>query len=265
MSYIDFINNFWQKDLEATFSHLEVHLFFKLLEVNNKLGWKNDFKYPNARLEGDLGTRPKNLIQARQRLIDFGVISYKKGTTRDAGIYRILSNERVTKESNKGSNEESNQESNKGNNKGSNTEVIREIIKGTLNRQDKDKTIKSTTNVVPKKSGKPIFSLDFISDENFKKLFEEWLDYRRAIKKPYKSQQSVEACFKQLQNLGGFRIETCRAVIEQSIANGYQGLFDLKTQSFNNQKTTVKNEQNKQSGAALGRVATSDQHRAISL
>ena len=255
MSYIDFINNFWQKDLEATFSHLEVHLFFKLLEINNKLGWKNDFKYPNARLEGDLGTRPKNLIQARQRLIDFGVISYKKGTTRDAGIYRILSSEGVTKESNK--------ESNKGNNKGSNTEVIRETIRGTLNRQDKDNTIKSTTNVVPKKSEKPIFSLDFIDDENFKKLFEEWLDYRRAIKKPYKSQQSVEACFKQLQNLGGFRIETCRAVIEQSIANGYQGLFELKTQSFNNQK--IKNEQNKQSGAALGRVATSDQHRAISL
>ena len=99
-----------------------------------------------------MGTRPKNLIQARQRLIDFGVISYKKGTTRDAGIYRILSNERVTKESNKESNEESNQESNKGNNKGSNTEVIRETIKGTLNRQDKDKTVKSTTNVVPQKS-----------------------------------------------------------------------------------------------------------------
>lgn len=40
---------------------------------------------------------------------------------------------------------------------------------------------------------------------------------------------------------------------------------EKRKQSFNNQKTTVKNEQNKQSGAALGRVATSDQHRAISL
>ena len=266
MSYIDFINNFWQKDLEATFSHLEVHLFFKLLEVNNKLGWKNDFKYPNARLEGDLGTRPKNLIQARQRLIDFGVISYKKGTTRDAGIYRILSNERVTKESNKGSNEESNQESNKGNNKGSNTEVIRETIKGTLNRQDKDKTIKSTTNVVPKKSEKPIFSLDFIDDENFKKLFEEWLDYKRRVKhNSYKDQKQIELAYRKMYELGGGDVEMCRAIVEQSIANNWQGLFELKTQSFNNQKTTVKNEQNKQSGAALGRVATSDQHRAISL
>lgn len=38
---------------------------------------------------------------------------------------------------------------------------------------------------------------------------------------------------------------------------------EKRKQSFNNQK--IKNEQNKQSGAALGRVATSDQHRAISL
>ena len=38
---------------------------------------------------------------------------------------------------------------------------------------------------------------------------------------------------------------------------------EKRKQSFNNQK--IKNEQNKQSGAALGRVATSEQHRAISL
>ncbi len=258
MSYIDFINNFWQKDLEATFSHLEVHLFFKLLEINNKLGWKNDFKYPNARLEGDLGTRPKNLIQARQRLVDFGVISYKKGTTRDAGIYRILSSEGVTKESNK--------ESNKGNNKGNNTEVIRETIKGTLNRLDKDKTKKDTTNVVSKKSTKPIFSLDFIDDENLKKLFAEWLDYKRRVKhSSYKDQKQIELAYRKMYELGGGDVETCRAIVEQSIANNWQGLFELKTQSFNNQKITAKNEQNKQSGAALGRVATSEQHRAVTL
>ena len=45
-----------------------------------------------------------------------------------------------------------------------------------------------------------------------------------------------------------------------------KALNEEKTrQGINNQKTNVKNEQNKQSGAALGRVATSEQHRAISL
>lgn len=45
-----------------------------------------------------------------------------------------------------------------------------------------------------------------------------------------------------------------------------KALNEEKTrQGINNQKTNVKNEQNKQSGATLGRVATSEQHRAISL
>lgn len=45
-----------------------------------------------------------------------------------------------------------------------------------------------------------------------------------------------------------------------------KALNEEKTrQGINNQKTTVKNEQNKQSGAALGRVATGAQHRAVTL
>jgi len=127
MNYIELINRFWSIDLEANFSHLEVHLFFKLLEINNRLGWKDSFRFPNSRLEAEIGSRQKNLINARQRLVDKGVISYKKGTTRDAGIYKLLSKNQSfvpTKESNQESNEESNQ--------GNKTEVI----EGTLNKQN---------------------------------------------------------------------------------------------------------------------------------
>jgi hypothetical protein len=104
MSYIEMINKFWSIDLEANFSHLEVHLFFKLLEINNKLGWKESFRFPNSRLEAEIGSRPKGLINARQRLIDCKLIEYKKGNTRNAGIYRLLSNN-LTKESNEESNQ----------------------------------------------------------------------------------------------------------------------------------------------------------------
>ncbi len=134
MSYIELINRFWAIDLEATFSHTEVHLYFKLLEINNRLGWKNEFKYPNTRLEVEAGMRSKSLINARQRLVDFGLIKYKKGTTRNAGMYSFvdLLYNNPTKESNQGSNQRSNQ--------GSNQKVIR----GTLNRQDIDKEYNSS-------------------------------------------------------------------------------------------------------------------------
>lgn len=141
MNYIELINRFWSIDLEANFTHLEVHLYFKLLEINNRLGWKESFKFPNSRLEAEVGSRPKNLINARQRLVDLHVISYRKGTTRDAGVYSLLSELQSlggTKESNKGSNQGNNEK----------------VIRGSLNKLNKTKEEKKggVKNSHPKKS-----------------------------------------------------------------------------------------------------------------
>lgn len=51
-----------------------------------------------------------------------------------------------------------------------------------------------------------------------------WLQYRRDIKKPLKP-ASYDAAQKSLLRFGSSQ----EAVVEQSIANGYQGLFDLKS------------------------------------
>ena len=50
-----------------------------------------------------------------------------------------------------------------------------------------------------------------------------WIEYRRAIKRPYKP-ASVEAAQKLLASFGGDQA----AVVEASIANGWQGLFPLR-------------------------------------
>lgn len=139
MSYIDLVNRFWTIDSEFSFSHLEVHLYFKLLEINNRLGWKEKFSVSNGRLCALIGTTQKNLIKARQRLIDKEVIGYKKGTTREAGLYYFPFH--VTKETNlesnakKETNLESNLESNLGSNPGNNLGNINKT------RLDKDKDI----------------------------------------------------------------------------------------------------------------------------
>jgi hypothetical protein len=114
MSYIDLVNRFWTIDSEFSFSHLEVHLYFKLLEINNRLGWKEKFSVSNGRLCALIGTTQKNLIKARQRLVDKELVGYKKGSTRDAGVYyfplymKKESNLETNLESNLGSNLESN-------------------------------------------------------------------------------------------------------------------------------------------------------------
>lgn len=244
MMYSD--KNFWTLQNSYQLGVTEIALYFYLVEVSNVCGWIGTFKRSNSKICADLSISFRTLQSARDRLKQIGILDFK---TRNGDANVTYTFAKFAKVSAEVSAKVS-------------AEVSAEIIKN----KNKNKVKKDTTNVVSKKATKPLFSLDFISDENFKKLFEEWLDYKRRVKhNSYKDQKQIELAYRKMYELGGGDVETCRAIVEQSIANNWQGLFELKTQSFNNQKTTAKNEQNKQSGAALGRVATGAQHRAVTL
>ena len=84
--------------------------------------------------------------------------------------------------------------------------------------------------------------LSFIPEE-YKEIYSEWIEYRNEIKKPFKSQKSVEANFKQLIKLSNNNLELANDVITQSIANGWQGLFEVKnfTQRNNSAYNVIHN------------------------
>ncbi|OPZ76638.1 MAG: hypothetical protein BWY78_01308 [Alphaproteobacteria bacterium ADurb.Bin438] len=89
---------------------------------------------------------------------------------------------------------------------------------------------KNIINNIPKEKTKSeVLENDFEINENLKPSFERWIDYRKKIKKPIKS-ASLKACYEQLCTLSSFDGEIASLVVNQSIANGYQGLFELKTQ-----------------------------------
>lgn len=73
--------------------------------------------------------------------------------------------------------------------------------------------------------------LSFLADSFLKECFEKFLAYRKEIKKPYRSQMSVEQAFNELQKLSGGVLQTAEAIVNQSIANGWQGLFPLKEEN----------------------------------
>lgn len=218
MTYIEIINRFWSIDLEANFTHLEVHLFFKLLEINNRLGWKESFRFPNGRLEAEVGSRPKNLINARQRLIDYNLIKYKKGNTRNAGTYSVVSFA-PTKESNQnkqvelpslGVTKESNKESNQGNN--------RKVIRGSLNRKDKDKN----------KKNKKDFDLSDISTP-MKPMVIEFIRYRKQdIKKPFKTDRGVKTFYNQLLKLSNNNVTKAKELIDHAKDKEWQTVYPIK-------------------------------------
>ena len=89
MTYIDMINRFWNMDIEYHFTASETRLYFKLMEIANRVGWKVSVSVPNIRLVSDVGISEKHLISIRQRLHDVKLIVCIKGNTRTACKYIV--------------------------------------------------------------------------------------------------------------------------------------------------------------------------------
>lgn len=83
-----------------------------------------------------------------------------------------------------------------------------------------DKNIKKrTTNVVPKEK--------FIAPE-FEEAFNLWLEYKRQRRESYKSKMSLQACYNKLLKLSDGNPFTAMLIVQQSMANNWAGLFELK-------------------------------------
>lgn len=68
---------------------------------------------------------------------------------------------------------------------------------------------------------------DSFVEDGFKKPFEDFLTYRKKIKKPIK-EASLKVAYENMKKLSGENPKTAEQIVLQSIANGWQGLFALK-------------------------------------
>ena len=64
--------------------------------------------------------------------------------------------------------------------------------------------------------------------EKFATQWELWLSYRKDIKKPYKSEQSITGVLKKLTY---YTEDTAVKMLQNSIDNGYQGIFEIKEEN----------------------------------
>ena len=81
-----------------------------------------------------------------------------------------------------------------------------------------------------KRKNKEQFDFSF-ADDDFLPTFKNWLEYKKKRNETYKTQQSVELAYKKLLNLSGNNPKIAREVTEQSMANNWAGLFELKTKN----------------------------------
>lgn len=82
MTYIDYINQFWQTQANVEFSPNEAYLYFYLLHECNLRGWENPFECPNRRIFLSIGVSEPTMIDCRNRLQQKGLIRFEAGKKR---------------------------------------------------------------------------------------------------------------------------------------------------------------------------------------
>lgn len=99
---------------------------------------------------------------------------------------------------------------------------------------DNDIYKKNISNEILKKGSKKIDAskIDDISFE-FVPVMQNWFAYKQSKRQAYKSMQSATKCYKQLYELSNGDSATAEKIVNQSIANNWAGLFEIKTPSSN--------------------------------
>lgn len=90
MTYLDYLNDFNQW-LETNALPVSSQLmYFKLLNVFNRAGWPEDVGVDNLRLRQMIGNAAeKTAIQARDKLVEAGFITYQKGRKGQPNKYSL--------------------------------------------------------------------------------------------------------------------------------------------------------------------------------
>ena len=68
-------------------------------------------------------------------------------------------------------------------------------------------------------------------EKDFLPIFERWLKYKKDKRQSYKNEDSIKAAYSKLYKLAGGDFELADKIVEQSLANNWDGLFELKDEN----------------------------------
>lgn len=84
-----------------------------------------------------------------------------------------------------------------------------------------------------------------VIEERFFEIFLKWLKYKRSRSESYKNKESVQLAYNKLIKLSGNDFNKAIMIVENSMANNWAGLFEIKTSDIpviNGSMITVKTE-----------------------
>lgn len=100
-------------------------------------------------------------------------------------------------------------------------------VAGRLGAIAKQNLAKPSKGKKRKEKENNIYDFDFLEPE-FKDVFITWLEYKKDRRETYKNKKSIEACYDKLKKLANNNPSTAKAIVNDSMANNYAGIFALK-------------------------------------
>lgn len=205
MNYITEIKGFYDLVMIKPMSTGQIALWHTLMYINNKCAWTEWFTVPNSTLELLTGLCRKTIYNARNSLKQSGLIDFRANGTK-ASSYKMISLLYFTQEATQNNAQTYTQDLTQGTTQNT----------ATLNKQNETKPNKENI----KEELSPGLSA----------ALEAFADMRKKLKKPLTA-KAKELTLLKLQKLSepyadkdGYMIQS----LEQSILNGWQGVFEVK-------------------------------------
>ena len=172
-------------------------LWFMLIQLCNLCGWEEWVQLDTMRMMVMLGVQSQNAaLRARDALVDAGLLTYEKGRKGSPNRYRmIFFTERNESESERESACRS----------GEKTDDI--------NKQEINKTKDKQTSV----------------PAELREAFDAYAQMRRKMRKPL-TESAEKLVMQALETLAPERTDMQKQILEQSILNGWTGVYPLKAQ-----------------------------------
>lgn len=212
MNYITEINAF-ERWLETNYLPISAQLlWYKLICLFNKCGWCEWVTVDNLRLMAAMQmSREATFIKVRDELIKAGLIEYQKGKKGSPNKYKLISftfKSVVQTEVNT---------------------VVQSEVETVANAVAQTVDINKPRNKSLKKSSTKVLPEKYAEDDNLNDAILDYISHRKEIK----SAMTGRAIDLMIKKLNGMSTDTNEkiAILNQSIENGWKGIFDLRGKS----------------------------------
>lgn len=212
MNYIDLLNRFYDLLQCSQVSNNAQLLYYTLLQINNKCSWSDWFSRTNVSLSGLMGISENAMKRARAELKQLGLIDFVPSKKRgECTQYRILY---LTNGYPNGHQS--------GYPNGCKTDTKPDTQTDSINKHKQKLKQKSVSDDTPEKC-----ALNSLSGEVLE-AFRGYMDYRKSIGAAM-TDRAVQLAISKLNELAPGNPSVQVAIINQSVLNGWKGLFELKS------------------------------------